>query len=53
MLFKQRSDDDETGHSSVVEMAEGHRRRVGDVTAVLPTPPVKQIKPADAAPKQQ
>ena len=38
LLFKQRSDEEETGHASVVESLEGHRHRVGDVTAVFPTP---------------
>ena len=43
LLFKQRSDEEETGHASIVESLEGHRRRVGDANATLPTPPAKPI----------
>ena len=36
------------GHASIVESLEGHRRRVGDENATLPTPPKMPIPTTDA-----
>ena len=36
-----------TGHSSIVETLEGHRRRVDDKTATLPLPPPRPTMPTD------
>ena len=44
----QQSEEEDTGHSSIVETEAGHQRRVGNPKAVLPTPPVKPTKPAAA-----
>jgi len=51
ILFRQRSDEEDTGHVSKVESLEGHHHRVGDPSAVLPTPPTKSKPPTDATSK--
>lgn len=52
LLYAVRSEEEEMGHSSVVETTVGHQRRVNDPVAVIQTPPVKPTKMATTESRQ-